>query len=74
MTKALLKAVIRRSRLKTVYSKSKILLTGITISIDEIFVLIYYEKQNLIISVKKFNLKDLNDNKKFWKKKQNFLF
>ena len=51
ITKTLQKATMTRFRLKMTIWKIKILQIGITTSINEIFVLIYYEKQNLIISV-----------------------
>ena len=47
------------------FSKIKILLTGIAISINEFVFLIYSEKQNYFCNL---NVKDLNDNNKFWKK------
>ena len=72
MTKALGKAIMTRSRLKNIYLKIRIGKNLVNYKEQQNFCtnLIWKTKQKYLCNL---NMKDLNDNKKFWKKVKPFL-
>ena len=72
MTKALGKAIMTRSRLKNIYLKIRIGKNLVNYKEQQNFCtnLICKTKQKYFCNL---NMKDLNDNKKFWKKVKPFL-